>query len=212
MSDPLKEAHLLQPNYELFQLMCGSSTRPKASSKRSKSSNHAHSYNQDVDYIQNIEDVWVEDVPDIEDVPDVIPHEEDNALVDNHNDVEDPPAKRPYKFHKNRDLEDPEEIRTEKDFALVFRMSRSTFEKLLKMVAFKFPRLGLSTNGKSLSPRQRLLMFLHMCGSDTPGIYRRHNYQLSAGCINENMTVCIDVLYQGNIIPHDKILKNTDFG
>ena len=104
--------------------------------------------------------------------------------------------KRKYKFRKNRDIEDPAEY-SDEDFREVFRMSRPTFDLLLDIVANKFPRLGLSPNKKSLTPRKRLLMFLLVAGSDTAGIYRKHNFQLSHGCITDNMTMCINVLYDG---------------
>ena len=104
--------------------------------------------------------------------------------------------KRKYKFNKNRNIEDPNEY-SDQDFRDVFRMSRSCFDLLLDIVANKFPRLGLSPNKKSLPPRKRLLMFLLVAGSDMAGAYRKHNFQLSHGCITDNMTVCIEVLYDG---------------
>ena len=182
---PFEDLHKKCADFNLFQTTCGSS---------SKSSNNDHANHKDISDIGD-----VSDVSDVSDISDFASDEEEHDAFNDDNDQE-PPAKmkRSYIFHKNRDLEDPAEIRTEQDFALVFRMSRATFELLLDMVWNKFPRLGLSPNGKSLTPRKRLLMFLHMAGSDTAGIYRRHNYQLASGTINDNIKVCIDVLYQGN--------------
>ena len=186
MGEPSKDFHQLLPDFDLFQKMCGSSE------SESETSNGIVDNEEDVEDISDILDISDESMSD---------DDEDHASIEEN--FEEPPAKvaRKYIWHKNRDLEDPAEIRTEKDFAQVFRMTRDTFNKLLSMVEFKFPRLGLSNHGHSLTPRQRLLMFLHMAGSDTPGIYRRHNYQLAAGTINENMKVCIEVLYKGKYSP-----------
>ena len=120
----------------------------------------------------------------------------ENQDDDNESFIRRRRPKRKYKFNKNRNIEDPNEY-SDKDFRDVFRMSRQTFDLLLDIVANKFPRLGLSPNKKSIIPRQRLLMFLLIAGSDTPGCYRKHNFMLSHGCITDNMSVCIDVLYDG---------------
>ena len=53
-----------------------------------------------------------------------------------------------------------------KDFKEAFRMKKKTFQKLAEEVGSLFKKQGESTNGKSLSPTERLYIFLHTCADD----------------------------------------------
>ena len=57
------------------------------------------------------------------------------------------------------------------EFKETYRMSRKCFDKLLGMVYLHYPRLGLSPNGKSIIPKERLLIFLMFIASGLKGYF-----------------------------------------
>jgi hypothetical protein len=80
-------------------------------------------------------------------------------------DVEIERAPNPYHFWKRKIVKKAARM-NDRQFHRNFRMSKETFEKLLNEIADKLP-IGRSTNGKNLSPRERLLTFLWFCGGNS---------------------------------------------
>ena len=60
--------------------------------------------------------------------------------------------RKKYRFHQRCFLKKIKSMRNS-EFKNLFRMKRRTFQSLLDSVWFKFPKLGLSPNKKSLNPR-----------------------------------------------------------
>ena len=79
-------------------------------------------------------------------------------------ETENEPAKRSYAFHDRRLLNTVQKQSDEK-FRQFFRMERSTFAELLKLVKQHLPD-GRSSNGKSLLTEERLLAFLMFISSN----------------------------------------------
>ena len=93
-------------------------------------------------------------------IPDLNSTSEDEAISDA-NIVQ---GKRPYRFHDRRLLEVTSRI-SESAFRQYFRMNKDTFQSLLDFVQPHLPD-GQSKNGRSLTTRERLLMFLMFAASN----------------------------------------------
>ena len=74
------------------------------------------------------------------------------------------PPRKKYKWHDRRLLSAVEEC-SEETFADCFRMSKACFDKLFSEVAEYFDIIG-SSNGKSISAKESLLIFLYNSSGD----------------------------------------------
>ena len=76
--------------------------------------------------------------------------------------------RKPYKFRVRKILDTAENCDDE-EFRSIYRMSRERFEYVIEMVKDYYPIQGQSNNGKSLSPREKLYIFLFFIASGVRG-------------------------------------------
>ncbi len=108
-------------------------------------------------------------------------------------DNTDAPVARSYSYRKKRILEAERDM-TDAEFYTCFRMSRVAFEALLEQVIVHLPP-GLSRNGHSLTPRERVLMFCMYLGGNLLYWFGKYGHAVSHGAMVENIHLCIDVFY-----------------
>jgi hypothetical protein len=108
-------------------------------------------------------------------------YDADNDSDDSDNSHRQPQVKRRYRFHPKRLVEMSDSM-NERRFLSNFRMSKSIFEKLLVAIAPHLP-IGLSTNGKSLSARERLLTFMWYVGGNTTFMQGEYAHDMSYGSV-----------------------------
>lgn len=99
----------------------------------------------------------------------------------------------PYKFREPR-LKDIVEAMTDSEFKSVFRMSRDCFWELVQKVAPFYDRQGMSTNGKSLIPAEKILIFLHWASGDIRSQFAVLTFNYSAGTIKQAVHETIDAM------------------
>ena len=75
----------------------------------------------------------------------------------------------------------------------------------------KYPRLGLSTNRRSLVPEEKLLLFLYFISGDIPSHHHRMSADISLGCLNESIHESVNVLFD-HIVPRYIKLPNNPQG
>ena len=78
-------------------------------------------------------------------------------------------------------------------------MERHTFRKLLKIVEPHLPP-GSSVNGKSLTPEERLLLFLHWASADSFIGHQCFQFRLSHGAADQNLHMVIDAIMK-SVVP-----------
>ena len=81
-----------------------------------------------------------------------------------------PPAAQPQRAQRFarfpvKTMIQKENLLTDFDFKRQFRLSRVSFENLITQIGQFYPN-GMSRNGGSVRPRERLLHFLHFLGSN----------------------------------------------
>jgi hypothetical protein len=133
----------------------------------------------------------IEDNQDIEQFSDDDQHNED--YDDNDNDDDDEPANPTYHFHNRRIISVADEI-DDKTFRQYYRMTKETFALLLVEVRDYIPD-GNSTNGQSLSAREKLLIFLEYLASAELGWLSKKGNAISIGTYQKCVHTCIDQLY-----------------
>jgi hypothetical protein len=94
-------------------------------------------------------------------------------------DVERVP--RSYKFW-NRQIVKKARKMNSRQFHNCFRMSKETFEKLLMEIEDELP-IGSSSNGKSLTARERLLCFLWFVGGNSTLGQGEYAHSMSFGSV-----------------------------
>ena len=78
-------------------------------------------------------------------------------------------------------------------------MSRTTFNRLASIVCPMLPP-GLSSNGKSYQPVERLLAFLYFCGHDTTSLHGSYAHGMSEGGVWQSVDYVINAMYD-NFVP-----------
>ncbi len=68
----------------------------------------------------------------------------------------------------------------------------ATFAVLLEEVQGWFSP-GMSTNGKSLVPKERILVFLMFCAGNNLGWISRYGHEMSAGAVHSCIHTCITI-------------------
>ena len=79
-------------------------------------------------------------------------------------------------------------------FRRIFRITRRNFGKLLYMIEPYLPQ-GNSSNGMSIKPIERLLVFLYWTGSGSSSLHSGYAHNMSEGTIWNCIDSIIDVLY-----------------
>ena len=74
-------------------------------------------------------------------------------------------------------------------------MDPDTFEELLEICQPHLP-IGSSRNGKSITPRERLLAFLHYLSGNGFTRHEAGKHRTSYGAIGQNVTLCIRALFE----------------
>ena len=103
------------------------------------------------------------------------------------------PRKRRYHFRERR-LLNLANTETETGFKKLFRMSPHIFKKLLEDYGHLLPP-GLSTNGKSILPSERLLAYLYFLGTNLQYYHSGTNHGLSEGATAESISAVNEVLF-----------------
>ena len=115
-----------------------------------------------------------------------------------------------YRFHPRRILAESERMSDAK-FRRIFRMTRRNFHRLLDWVGPHYPKQGDSSNGLSIKPIERLLVFLYWSGSGASNMHGAYSHAMSEGsifnCIDSTIKVLHDV-----IVPHLIKLPNPEQG
>ena len=114
--------------------------------------------------------------------------------ADGESDAEDVvPRKRKYRFRERR-LLNLANTENEAGFKKLFRMPREIFKKLLEEYGQYLPP-GLSTNGKSIMPSERLLAYLYFLGTNLQYYHSGTNHGLSEGGTAESISAVNEVLF-----------------
>ena len=87
-------------------------------------------------------------------------------------------------------------------------MSRACFEHMLEQVQHDFPRQGMSTNGKSLIPAEKLLLFMYYITGDVPSHHHIMAADLGLGTLNNAIHETIQVLYDKLVPLYVQLPKN----
>ena len=150
------------------------------------------------------------DIPEMGEVLDLLQHAE--SLEDNarnlkaqaeqlrskrkRDDLGDPDHfKRPYHFHEKK-IEERMSQLSDADLVHNIAMSRLCFEELADRYAECFPKWGLSSNGQSVSPRERMYMALYSFRHDTKKHDGSFAFRCSANTFWESVDMTIDVLHE----------------
>ena len=84
-------------------------------------------------------------------------------------------------------------------FQRLINMSKTTFNRLAPIVCPMLPP-GLSSNGKSYQPVERLLAFFYFCGHDTTSLHGSYAHGMSEGCVWQSVDYVINAMYE-NFVP-----------
>ena len=103
------------------------------------------------------------------------------------------PHPREYRFHPRRILSESRRMSDAK-FRRIFRITRRNVAKLLDMIEPYLPQ-GNSSNGMSIKPIERLLVFLYWSGSGSSSLHMGYAHDMAEGTIWECIDSIIDVLY-----------------
>ena len=114
--------------------------------------------------------------------------------------TESPRAKKNYRFHKRRLIPASDDI-SENDFQKDFRMSKRCFEKFYEEVGPCLPK-GLSTNKRSLKPKERLLAFLLKVGPNTTDYVNAFASEICRESIRKNVDIVLKALQKRFIKKH----------
>ena len=106
-----------------------------------------------------------------------------------------PKKKRKYKFHDRRILHLYDSLSPSR-FKSQFRMSKPTFERLYGELE-PFIKVGRSVNGKSLLPKEKLLVFLYCMGSNCFVVHGGTALDVSEGTIMMCVNHIIEACYKG---------------
>ena len=93
-------------------------------------------------------------------------------------------------------------------FQRMFRMSRNTFNRVLHMVAPHLPQ-GTSSNGMSITPEERLLVFLHWAGSGTTNLHGSYAHDMGEGTVYNCIDSVIEALYE-HVAPEQIVLPTEE--
>ena len=117
-----------------------------------------------------------------------------------------------YKFGKRRILSATSARKmSDRKFKKLFHITKPCFEFILSNVEAKYPRQGMSTNKKSLCPRERLLIFLFCVSGDVRSEHAAFAFDCSANVIKESIRESILVLFD-EIVPKFIRVPNTEEG
>ena len=100
---------------------------------------------------------------------------------------------------------------SDKKFKKLFHMPKDCFEFILSHVESKYPRQGLSVNGKSLCPRERLLIYFYCVSGDVRSQHAAFAFDCSANVIKESIRESIIVLFE-EIVPKFIRVPNREEG
>ena len=79
-------------------------------------------------------------------------------------------------------------------FKSCFRMGRETFTKLLSEMEHHLP-IGRSGNGRSIIPKERLLMFLFYAGGDIRHRHGAFSYNAGKSAVDENCRIVLEAIF-----------------
>ena len=100
---------------------------------------------------------------------------------------------RPYTFHERRIFPKSQQLSDYK-FQRIFGVSRPNYDRLATLVCPHLPP-GLSTNGKSLTPDERLLVFLNWARTGNTNIQSEFCHGISEGAVHDSLVKVIDAMY-----------------
>jgi hypothetical protein len=85
------------------------------------------------------------------------------------------------------------------EFKNLYRMTRPMFDQFLEEFGEHLP-IGRSSNKMSLSPRERLLTFLHFASGAMFIRHSSYSHCMSYGSVVESISKCIEALHQ-HLVP-----------
>jgi hypothetical protein len=109
-----------------------------------------------------------------------------------------------FQFH-NRRLEKAAFALDDHVFRHYFRMEKTTFHSLMEEVLPDFPPTPGSVNGRSISPKERMLCFLLFLAGDKTTWDQEFCNEFSKGSIDKSNKLCINVLFDGFVGRHIRL-------
>ena len=105
---------------------------------------------------------------------------------------------REYRFHPRRILSESRRMSDAK-FRRIFRITRKNFQKLLDLVEPHLPE-GNSSNGLSIKPIERLLVFMYWSGTGSSSLHSGYAHAMSEGTVWNCIDSVLKVLYE-EVVP-----------
>ena len=99
----------------------------------------------------------------------------------------------PYHFHLRRILDCSEQM-SPGCYQAIFRMSKEISEKIYQEICMQLPP-GLSSNGKSIHPRERFLIYLFHIGHNTTQSVESYSHDISKGVIWKSIKKVNEVMF-----------------